>query len=182
MKKLFAMLLVVAMCFSLVACGNSSEMKETSKNDVSKESVTEGSSEETVKTVEITTDNWQDYFEIVERAETIKNAFDEIDSMRQSAFIVLKNGYEMVGYNTDITVEYNYIMEWRHVEIDIEKGVLTIGELASNLESQEMNGMITNIFESETSLIDGYGRSGDAQTVPTNIEITRIQGTLYYSE
>ena len=207
MKKIIALLLVAVMCFSLAACGNSSklekykkyealinymeagdyesalaEMIRISENGGSVDNAGDESGEKTAKAVEISIDNWQEYFEIVEREETKKNEFEEIEDMYKDVYLVLKDEYEMVGYDTSIAIEYNYIEEWRYVEIDKENGVLTIGELVPDKENEEMNGLTKEIIHSKTSLINGRSRSEGMQAVPTNFEIVRIQGTLYIAE
>ena len=207
MKKIIALLLVAVMCFSLAACGNSSklekykkyealinymeagdyesalaEMIRISENGGSVDNAGDESGEKTAKAVEISIDNWQEYFEIVEREETQKNEFEEIEDMYKDVYLVLKDEYEMVGYDTSIAIEYNYINEWRYVEIDKENGVLTIGELVPDKENEEMNGLTKKISGSKTSLTNGRRRSEGMQAVPTNFEIVRIQGTLYIAE
>ena len=102
--------------------------------------------------------------------------------MYKGVYLVLKDEYEMVGYDTSIAIEYNYINEWRYVEIDKENGVLTIGELVPDRENEEMNGLTMKIGGSETSLTNGRSWSEGMQAVPTNFEIVRIQGTLYIAE
>lgn len=176
MKKIIALLLVAVMCFSLAACGGDNE---ASNNN---EPQTNESGEKTAKAVEISIDNWQEYFEIVEREETEKNEFEEIEDMYKGVYLVLKDEYEMVGYDTSIAIEYNYIEEWRYVEIDKENGVLTIGELVPDKENEEMNGLTKEIIYSKTSLTNGRSWSEGMQAVPTNFEIVRIQGTLYIAE
>lgn len=207
MKKIFSLLLVVVMCFSLAACGNSSklekykkyealinymeagdyesalaEMIRISENGGSVDNAGDESGEKTAKAVGISIDNWQEYFEIVEREETEKNEFEEIEDMYKGVYLVLKDEYEMVGYDTSIAIEYNYINEWRYVEIDKENGVLTIGELVPDRENEEMNGLTMKISGSKTSLTNGRSWSEGMQAVPTNFEIVRIQGTLYIAE
>ena len=207
MKKIIVLLLVAVMSLSLVACGNNSklekykkyealinymeagdyesalaEMIRISENSGSVDNAGDESGKKTAKAVEISIDNWQEYFEIVEREKTQKNEFEEIEDMYKGVYLVLKDEYEMVGYDTSIAIEYNYINEWRYVEIDKENGVLTIGELVPDRENEEMNGLTMKIGGSETSLTNDRSWSEGMQAVPTNFEIVRIQGTLYIAE
>ncbi len=191
------------MCFSLVACGSNSVLEkykkyeklinymeaqdyESALAEMIKISENGGATDdaEGKKTisVEITMDNWQEYFEIVEREKVEKNEFDEVDDMYKNTYLVLKDGYEMVGYDTSIAVEYNYVLEWRYVEIDKENAVLTIGELVPDREIEEKNAEMKKITSRETSLTNGRTWSEGMQAVPTNFEIVRIQGTLYIAE
>lgn len=141
-------------------------------NGVTAEEDMEG--EKGVVAVEITSDNWQDYFEIVEREEIELNNFGEISDMYKDFYLVLKGGYEIAGYETEIAVEYNYLTEWRYVEIDKENGVLTIGDLVPDRSSEEHNGSMITIYSAESSLTNGRTWSDGMQMVPTNFEIIRM--------
>ena len=69
MKKLIALLLAAALCLSLAACSNG---KMEDNSDTSQGQTTDNSPQDTDKpsnaelaeqTIEITLDNWQEYFE-----------------------------------------------------------------------------------------------------------------------
>lgn len=222
MKKILVMLLVIGMCFSLIACGDNSEVEKYKKyetliaymeaedyesalaevvemsngsvyidntSDVEEttdmeettntESVTEeeelGEEEPEVEAIEITLDNWQEYFEIVERDKVIKNAFDEITDVVRVWDIVIKDGFEMVEY--DIAVEYSFIYEMRYYEIDKEDGTLTIGEYSGEGKfSDTMNKKISSSVESNLIFTSSAGNK--ILYFPTDLQIVRIQGTL----
>lgn len=158
LKRILSMFFIVVMSLSFGGCGS----KAT--------------------TVEITIDNWQDYFELEERFVTIRNDFDEIVYIYKDYFIVLKDNYELVGDDTSIAVEFNYVDEWRFVETDKEGETLTIGELVPDEENNEKNGCTTTITTSETQLINALEVKDEMQTIPTNFEIVRFKGSMTVRE
>ena len=108
MKKIIALLLVAVMCFSLAACGNSSklekykkyealinymeagdyesglaEMIRISENGGSVDNAGDESGEKTAKAVEISIDNWQEYFEIVDGL-----TLQKISAWKDAPFVV----------------------------------------------------------------------------------------------
>lgn len=219
MKKILVMLLVASMSFSVVACGDNSEVEKYKKyetliaymeaedyesalaevvemsngsvsidntsdveetTDMEETANTEAVTEEEepeVEAIEITLDNWQEYFEIVERDKVIKNAFDEITDVVRVWDIVLKDGFEMVEYDTSIAIEYSTIYERRYYEIDKENGTLTIGERSEDRKfSDSSTGKISR---REKELTGTVSLSDKILTFPTDLQIVRIQGTLY---
>ena len=80
MKKFIAIFLIVTMCFSLTACISGQEKIFIEENGTIW-FPTEKSFREHVKKVEITKDNWQEYFEDYEKVEHIveKNDFGDIE-------------------------------------------------------------------------------------------------------
>ena len=202
MKRIFALFLTAALCLSVVDCGGS-ELKKYQKYDTLIDYIEAGdyenalaemirlsnsgdasadNEEKSEVAVEITSENWQEYFELVEREEIERNNFDEIEDMYKSAYLVLKDKYEISGYETNIAVEYNYFTEWRYVEIDKENGVLMIGDLVPDRENEEHNGSMITIYGDEASLTNSRTWSDGMQAVPTGFEIVRMQGTLYIME
>lgn len=123
MKKLIAVLLVAVMCFSLVACGgetpntdDNSEQEQQTQNgnnepevtnpDVSEPDNTEPeNTEPQYETVEITIDNWQEYFEIIPYVEVDTNAFDEYDDVNPYYTFALKETFRGHVVDCDLAVE-----------------------------------------------------------------------------
>lgn len=63
MKKLLNVLLVLTICLGLVACGNDSSNDDTSADSTIQNDSSQDNNTEEI-TVELTADNWKDYFEI----------------------------------------------------------------------------------------------------------------------
>lgn len=126
MKKLFFLLLVAAMCFSLVACAqteaNNNEVQEqeaqnseqmgTSDNETQnteQDDTQQSEAEPQEKTIELTLDNWQEYLEINQYLSVsyLTNAFDEVTSTDLQLFTLLEPKEEYSNYKVDVSVEYN---------------------------------------------------------------------------
>ncbi len=175
MKKLFALVLTTVMAVAMVACGGSG-------NDPQPTNTPEPTPSQTVQ---LTMDNWQDYFEIVEKEEPQKNRFDEVENIFFTNYLVLKNGYEIfepsVGNEyTDIDIEYSYDTEKRWYTLD-ENGVATWGEVEPYENGRTEIVSLTsggNLLPFCIEHSHSYS-TGRYICVKTNITVTRIQGTLY---
>ena len=109
MKKIISMLLVVVMCLVLVAC--------------------DGKSTDKTQTIEITLENWQEFFEIKFIADFIKNPFGDITSVESGMRICLKSEYfdrlESATVHFDLKATngpddiYNYDLNTGNVNIEI---------------------------------------------------------------
>ncbi len=88
MKKWIALLLAAVLCLSLTACGNGKTEENTGTSqgqttDNSLQDTDEPSNAElTEQTVEITLDNWQDYFEFRPDVHVLKDSYNEITGMQ----------------------------------------------------------------------------------------------------
>lgn len=88
MKKWIALLLAAVLCLSLTACGNgktedNSGTSQGQTTDNSLQDTDEPSNAElTEQTVEITLDNWQDYFEFRPDVHVLKDSYNEIAGMQ----------------------------------------------------------------------------------------------------
>ena len=145
MKRIVSLIIVLAICLSLCACGNigkyakyetlinclengdyAGAYAEISKISAGSET-TEAPNETT--TIEITLDNWQEYFEITLHAETEKNSFDEVTGFYPRYKFSLKEKYANTIEGIDLAVEYHatdgYFTEYTY---DIATGAITTGE------------------------------------------------------
>lgn len=120
MKKAISLLLALVMCLSLAACGNAEKPKQNetendstgvSPNQTEYTAPTE--TEPKVQVVEITMDNWQDYFETKQCVESCisTNAFDEFESVSYYIYTVftLKEEYaEKIDTDeSQLAIEYS---------------------------------------------------------------------------
>ena len=85
MKKTISLLLTLVLCLSLCACDGGAQKTET---------------------IEITLENWQDYFELKLAATVYKNDFDEIDTCFANHYVYLKREYR------DRLVEADVAFAW----------------------------------------------------------------------
>lgn len=204
MKKILALLLAAMLCVSLGACSNSKYQKydtliqylEDENYDqaylelvrlANGENDAAENEEVKVRSVEITTDNWDDYFEFVQEESPDTNDFGEIERVFLDNYLKLKDGFELApsreGSQTEVAVEYSYTQEYRFYELNTATGEFTLGELNEEKEPQPKTDMKT-IREAKTGLNNGHTWSDDGGwiAVDTNIAMIRAQGTLYIIE
>lgn len=195
MKKIISLLLVTMMCISLCACGGSGD-SSTGNGGIFKEK----------KEIEITMDNWQEYFEIkydIETVELQKNAFDEIEDVQlrnSGTKFCLKEEYIDSFVNADIAVEINtnqavatlikYNFESKTYEI-IEcledNGSTPFYEMVYNCSNKTHMKEVTD-FEGELARnMTEFDRLEENDVyiyilMYPNSEVTRIQGKLVIKE
>lgn len=178
MKKLMMMLLSAVMVMSLAACGGSDSNNSKKDEPIVPET----------ETVEITIDNWQDYFEIVEGTTVRTNEFDEPESVYPTMNLVLKEGIELgvneygtvMGY--ELAVEYGFTSAYYNVEMDLENCTLTIGDLYEG-DTPEQDTETNTFFHDMNSFYMSYNSRGQggvtvAMEIISDVEIIRIQGTI----
>lgn len=198
MKKITVLMLSVVLCLCAVSCGSDDsyekygtliEYLEKGDFDMAKSYIDELEEDYTAESgtteavsVEITADNWQDYFEIVQEKHTNTNDFGETTDVYYTPYLVLKEGYktfEEGETRTKIAVEFNCVAEWRYVEIDLAAAEITVGELVPDRSPEEINGETLTVTSDKTSLSNGRTWSEGMQQIKTDFEIVRMQGTLW---
>ena len=95
MKKIYVMLLMMVMCFSLFACGKKEQGLKPEENQ---------------EAIDITTENWQTYFEVKDEVAvyetTDKDGKKSVESAYVDKFIYLKEEYKEKFAAADITFTY----------------------------------------------------------------------------
>ncbi len=141
MKRFVVLLLAAVMCLSLVACGGSNDTLTTDETEatVSKET------EPKLVSVEITLDNWQNYFELREYTKFIENGFGEIDDAETYWTLVSKDEYAFDMENCDVTFEFTYDEEIVAATVDTDSKTVIYGEVTGSRTSEAkvetMNGV-----------------------------------------
>lgn len=202
MKKKWILILVALMCISLCACGKS---QSTTQKEES------GGLFKKKKEIEITMDNWQEYFEIkavLKDFDFKKNAFDEIEDLEMKkgdagTGFCLKEEYLDSFVRADIAVEINtnqadgalfkynmatdtYEMEYLN---DYDKSVSYFYEMVFNFSDRTYSEKVTDV---ECLIVPNGHMSalgeieGDIVNIYVlacpNSEVIRIQGTLTIKE
>lgn len=156
--------------------------------------------------VEITMDNWQNYFEIVDDINIDRDAFGDIEYIDYSQDLRLKPEYEVQGSfwgdsddeeyaDTDIAYDISWIEDYRYVTVDWSTGELTIGDIVKSEYEDDYSyseSTIGDLYESyDFDKDDGsyyvssaitYGSLydyDDTIRVGRDFQMNRIQGYLY---
>ena len=141
--------------------------------------------------VEITTGNWQEYFEIVEVCNGVKNAFGEINDFSCATYFRLKESCGKV--NSAISyggTEYQFISACQDVTVNLtDMTYVVAGEIRNTSEHSSVtewhsstDGNNTPYYGVTIGSFRAYDVNKDlTDTVwrPTNIQIPRVEGTLY---
>ena len=139
--------------------------------------------------LEITAENWQDYFEVQEFPTLVKDSFGEVSKIEVYRALVLKESYGAVCPQiSDMTVEYSAKQIGYYVTADKTTGEYTIGEVADKHDnwSANTNTMVASSLPVEgsrfgigleTVFIDKFPE--DKVDIRSELTVLRIAGTLY---
>ncbi len=217
MKKILALLLVLAMCLSLAACdGSDDDAKRIKKYKERIEELEDqlaerdaeidrllakyegGGSENTdskpidpnFETVEITLDNWQDYFEMREYHKFTRNGFGEHAGVQTYYALVNKDGLVVDVDQSNVTFEFTCYIEMKSYTVDVENQTMIYGDTTAirtyGPVVETMNNVGQYIGENTR---DRYGEylcvshstaalQGDGADCVTRLDVSRIAGTL----
>lgn len=207
-KRILSMLFATTMLISLVGCGTTEENPSNAPTEETADKKTDKFVTE-VETVEITIDNWQEYFEVKEAYMLFKNGFDEYDQIHMGYAITLKNEYldkivtDKADYPTKGTFEVKHNCEFRNVMIDKTKGTFEIGEeiyLEDISEGRIGETRVISINDYRNSILEGQNsfktdvaaiycdgttheyQGIELKTIYKDIETIRAEGVLYFYE
>lgn len=139
------------------------------------------------KKVEITMDNWMQYYEVSPcNSEIYYNAFGEIECLYHQHTLQLKNNYTLHDshYNdiakSSIAVEAEYTVHEQEAIIDWQTGKITPGAIVSDEYTCTKTGSISE--NDDFYFMNEYlSKSYENPTIETieNVTMKRIQGTIY---
>jgi hypothetical protein len=219
MKQAMSLILTLILCLSLCACGNQEKYKKYDtligyieagdEENATKEflALLEQNKPETTEpattTVEITMDNWQDYFELRLVADISRDHFDEVEDTFAKWRLYLKEEYwgkvpeadVAFGYYATEACECNF-----SYDLDTEILSYSVVQLYSDWQEEGTCGFERSkdyyyavgeaYIRNYTDLVDRFFTIGDSIQVNDNIvtwcgedgylniEITRVRGTL----
>ena len=152
MKELITLLLAVVLCLSITACGASDTtdnednagLQETApmaalppnsvdtapnNSDDADNNSTETNTEN-YETIELTAENWDQYFEFIVRPSFTTNAFGELARFELWPYFSLKEEYvsRIVTDQTTIAIEMTYLYGERVCSVDINTMSYTLGD------------------------------------------------------
>lgn len=143
-------------------------------------------------TVEITMDNWQEYFELKEYHRFIKNGFGEIEEVETYFMLITKDGIVCDRDKCNVTVERVCTMEARPVTVDIENEAVIYGAATESKKGEPKVETMNHASHWLGGLYDhNYGLclktnyindlKSDNVWVVTNVDILRVTGSLTFN-
>ena len=177
MKKWISLLLVAVLCLSLAACGdskteeNSGTVQGQTTADSPQDTDASSSAELTEQTVEITLDNWQDYFEFRPVVEVKKDSYNAITGMQVlykffQKEAIAENIVDVGEDDERIVFDVQYIDPYACVyRYDLNTQKLTIGEYTEDsssysegdlLPSEDYSGTYDSWYDAGYFPTDGY--------------------------
>ena len=189
MKKAISLLLVLVLCLSLCACGGN----DTPKTEAPTETTAHIETEPQYTTIEITLDNWMEYFEFRRVVVDRRNDFNELTEFYPNMNMCLKTEWAEVATEMEVAVEYscmNGYRQWFTYNADTKE--LSEGEIDS--ESAPVSDLLNQTLSlKDYSIDDGkilYGNASKTTfeikdniatilgTTYSDVEVIRIQGTI----
>ena len=200
MKKTISMLLALAMCLTLCACGGGNDTPKTeniqSTNPASTQSNT-NKAEPTNITIDITLDNWQEYFDFEMGLREAQNDFGELSCLWSSLKFAVKDEWKEKATTVDVVVEYSLSEGyWCVFTYNTDTGEFEVSNPENNEKIYTHTGTFTkdsidNDLLGPTSVYlktnpSTFTLSENVATIEgetfDKLEIVRIQGTLTISE
>lgn len=197
MKNKLVLLLATLVCISLCACD---EREGTNGDNTNTQKEESGGLFKKNKEIEITLDNWQEYFEEKDILSVKYNSFDEIEDIYFYKILTLKEGISIDPYKSDIAVEANVHYEQYYVNIDTDTWEFNFEEKKGEFEysSSEIEEFCSNTYKQGDNEKKYYSaqfcRFGDNMVMTDKEtqrtyserlfidEIIKIKGTLYITE
>lgn len=203
MKKAIALLLALAMVLPLYACGAKEEksnrqevtqtetaVPETEENDSNTVAVQEETVEvqASVEQVEITIDNWEDYFTIDFYEDWNINGFGEADALLVGYRLNIKDAYADSLTNlsdSEINMEYSYQPVFYHCDYDFSAKTYTVKDKDNSFAGMKAN-TDTKTIHFDDSFKDGYALTwGNIDEfyndiiITENFEVLHVQGKIF---
>ncbi len=150
------------------------------------------------KTVTITMDNWSDYLEFYDCVWAWNyNAFGEFENCRIEKYLAIKEEFanQLIGEKSELAAEMKSTYRNSYIKADVPTetlhilGPVTEHGFSTNTYTQTLNDwrvdengrMRPAFYFCWTSCYQSDISVGELD-IPSNCEITRIQGTLYFAE
>ena len=190
--------------------------EEGGTDTVETAATTESVAEPETETIELTSDNWQDYLELKEVFVPEYNDFEEVEGIEDNYVLALKDGMSFAEKsNPEVAIEYEYDTNYYEIgDVDFEnfnieyipvddtvrqenKCEIEHGSDTTTLyliESLGLENALGSINKAWAHLVDGEQKVyGDISTsggilndgteywwctVPDNVSVSRIKGTI----
>lgn len=141
--------------------------------------------------VEITNDNWQDYFEVKEVIKLQENSFGEVDEFWGYTYFRLKDTCGVINSNlSSVAMEYSSVSTCQDITVDLtNKTYVPVGQVKNTSNNHSDTTLSASVdCNSEryygTSLASFCANDVDKNTTdtvwrPMDLQIHRVLGTLY---
>lgn len=138
--------------------------------------------------VEITLDNWQEYFEHYEDVKQNRNSFNEVSSLSVYFGYRLNDAYRVNCDLSNVAVEYSTVYRWYNGTADLDAGTYEKGVVSEHSDDAEASPRTGKLTESADY---GYGFSygntnidGPEDNAPfyDDFEMVRIAGKIYLAK
>lgn len=217
MKRAVVLLLMAVLCLSFCACGSSKELEKYKRYDALIGYIEAGDEENatnellvllqenmpevnepTITTVEITMDNWQEYFEIRVCESKYYNAFGELDDTWRTDAIYLKEEYISSLTTGGADVAFGVTATIAYLEYDEENNIFVENGTVCESLNYEVESVLSTWDLRSQSNIDTYTSDENGQVIAkeyyvdtfveekcyrsvfTGINVTRVTGTLEF--
>lgn len=173
-KTLSILLAAISLVIFVTGCGDSKEKESPSPSPESTNSTAQTPS---IKNIEITSENWDTYFEFVEKEKEYINDYNEIEHISLTYYFSLKDEFVMNKEGTDIALMYSYHESQYKVEEDLTNKKIIWGELIS--ENEEPVVEETNIRYSPCPIAgEVFMTNGNFKSQCSDFQVIKIYGTL----
>ncbi len=174
--------------------GNSGSSNNSGSGNNSGSSGNSGSSTPQEITVEITPENWNQYFELRTYHNVQLNGFGEFAGGTSYHSIISKDGFVPVFNKCNVTIEFTYNGEYRSATVDLANQTVNYGDFISTFtESKPRVDTFNNVGQyigEHTSTRYGeyiFSRSITAMQMDnamllTEIQVSRATGSFTYTQ
>lgn len=140
--------------------------------------------------IEITTENWDDYFEIVDEGKFGENAFGEVESFNYYQYLTLKEEYmdKFSSSLSELAMELDFTYGQKGCEVDLPNKKYTLLD-SYEVDSYDHDSSIYTFnysnYEDEvyyrTTLMSSYFNKEESylSSFKTDMQVIRTQGTIY---
>ena len=138
----------------------------------------EPAKEPTKKEITITLDNWNTYFEFVEKEEEYKNDYNEVEHIQYYYSFDLKDEYTLD--KVDLKIDYSYLNTLYSVQEDLANKKIIWGDIIEG--PTEKTQEVDVRYDERPMAGEAFVMSGSQKWKCTDFKVNRIYGTLVIIE
>lgn len=155
-NRFSAFVLSVALCLSLAACSEKANSEKDMGANADGSTTTTVAADTTTTTeekkaepIKLTTENWQDYFEVKYEFDDIE--YDEngnLECPHVYAILYIKDGYTVPeGEENKVNIDFSATGVWRFIYFNTQTLEAQIGEVVPTRESEPYTGYLDSYFK-----------------------------------